>query len=116
MDPAYETFMMSQLDYWSTTSPPPGLVATKDNIYKSFFNCTTDSQLRLEHWCACGIVEIINTTTGAKTGEKCVVPCPSTAIVEGGSIATGLGPGTSSFPAVLTAVVGAAVLFAAGLL
>ncbi|OIW22477.1 hypothetical protein CONLIGDRAFT_687483 [Coniochaeta ligniaria NRRL 30616] len=108
LDPTFETFLMSQLEYWSTMSQAQGLVATKDNIYKSFFNCTSDGQLVLVHWCACGIDGIVNATTGVKTGDKCVMPCSV------GSKATESTSGSSSIPVLLTAVGAAAVLFAAG--
>lgn len=116
MDASYETFMMSQLEYWSTTGQAPGLVATKDNIYKSFFSCTSDEQLVLEHWCACGIVDDVNATTGVKTGEKCVLPCSTANSAEGGSSDAESKAVGSSIPVVMTAVGTAAVLFAAGLL
>jgi hypothetical protein len=114
MDPSYESLMTGQLECWSTTtSQAHGLAATKDNVYKSFFNCTGDMRLDLLHWCACGIADDIDATTGAKTGAMCAMPCSS---AEAGGKNTESRAGSASARPVVAVVGVAAILFAAGLL
>jgi len=112
VDATYESLMMSQLQYWSTNSNTKSLAVTKDNIGKGFFNCTGARQLDLVHWCACGIEDMVDTTTGMKSCVRCVVPCSSTS----GAKDSGSEAESSSLLLVVTVNTAAAILFAAGLM
>ncbi|KAB5529021.1 hypothetical protein GE09DRAFT_1064582 [Coniochaeta sp. 2T2.1] len=69
MDPAYEPIMMSQLEYWSKNGNANDMVPSRESIEKSFFKCEGEMQLDLMHWCACGIADTVDATTGMKDGE-----------------------------------------------
>lgn len=110
MHPSYENLMMGELQYWAILSNTDGLSASKDNIYKSFFNCMGDHKLKLAHWCGCGIEDDVNGMTGEKI-IRCVMPCGTPTKQTGEHSRAG----SSSMSIVMTAVGAAALLFAVGM-